>query len=830
MKMKIYHWFPLFFCVLQCVAADPVQLELNTFATPAELQKCTAKEGAAISADTFLINGSPSAKLHFPVSDQWPGLIITAEQMPTTDWQDYDYLVLDVYNPTDYPIELRMQVRFKGPYEQLRKSDLFNLNSGINQCRFYLTDDIRMFPIEEAHLYLHKPQSPLDLYLANWRLVTRDFADKQRELQLAASELRYPANSMRAPQEVIDVRNEYAKMITAIRQTAQEAQTTEELLPALRQARQLAADPDLGKLGIIANQYSAEENRDLGSGSEVSTRWSNSIDRIYRTERLLPDYDREDNIIKLAQNEAEANQLLLFSLKDLTDVSVELAGDLKDGNGNLFPATAIKVMPVGYVNTRQPDYYTPYAGWTPDPLLNYLDHFDLPQLTWQPIWVEAAAAAEQTPGLYVGELRIRANELQSPIKVPLQVLVWNFRLPSTNSLPLAIASIFERSWFKTFYGGKDPAVSGAEFDRYLRGELTEQQLSADARQLVEMMKRYETEIRSCRIPIDLIYRPYPISERELEQRIAEGNTNICLFFISQFSELNHSLEWLKQLKPIIDQHDCWDRVYVYGFDEVPTGQIAEVREAMGKLKAAYPKLRLMTTAIDYSFGLDTQMDDAIDIWVPLTTRYIQFYDAVEAARKRGKEVWYYVCLVPQPPSANWLLESPATGTRLLTGFMAEKLHTQGFLHYSIVRWNTFRDQTDAAGKVVRQPTDWSDYIQGGPLTNQDGKGYGDVNGDGFLLYPGVDGPVPSQRLKLVRDGLEDYEYLQLLKYVLREAETRRIQLTKAQITQIQDLLDIKNHLVANDWDYTRNGAELMQLRNKIGEILNEIGDNTKIKW
>ena len=162
--------------------------------------------------------------------------------------------------------------------------------------------------------------------------------------------------------------------------------------------------------------------------------------------------------------------------------------------------------------------------------------------------------------------------------------------------------------------------------------------------------------------------------------------------------------------------------------------------------------------------------------------------------------------------------------------MAEKLHTQGFLHYSIVRWNTFRDQTDAAGKVVRQPTDWSDYIQGGPLTNKDGKGYGDVNGDGFLLYPGVDGPVPSQRLKLVRDGLEDYEYLQLLKYVLREAETRRIQLTKAQITQIQDLLDIKNHLVANDWDYTRNGAELMQLRNKIGEILNEIGDNTKIKW
>ena len=802
MKMKIYHWFPLFFCVLQCVAADPVQLELNTFATPAELQKCTAKEGAAISADTFLINGSPSAKLHFPVSDQWPGLIITAEQMPTTDWQDYDYLVLDVYNPTDYPIELRMQVRFKGPYGQLRKSDLFNLNSGINQCRFYLTDDIRMFPIEEAHLYLHKPQSPLDLYLANWRLVTRDFADKQRELQLAASELRYPANSMRAPQEVIDVRNEYAKMITAIRQTAQEAQTTEELLPALRQARQLAADPDLGKLGIIANQYSAEENRDLGSGSEVSTRWSNSIDRIYRTERLLPDYDREDNIIKLAQNEAEANQLLLFSLKDLTDVSVELAGDLKDGNGNLFPATAIKVMPVGYVNTRLPDYYTPYAGWTPDPLLNYLDHFDLPQLTWQPIWVEAAAAAEQTPGLYVGELRIRANELQSPIKVPLQVLVWNFRLPSTNSLPLAIASIFERSWFKTFYGGKDPAVSGAEFDRYLRGELTEQQLSADARQLVEMMKRYETEIRSCRIPIDLIYRPYPISERELEQRIAEGNTNICLFFISQFSELNRSLEWLKQLKPIIDQHDCWDRVYVYGFDEVPTGQIAEVREAMGKLKAAYPKLRLMTTAIDYSFGLDTQMDDAIDIWVPLSPAYQEEF--ARQQRQLGKEVWAYVCVSPKD-RYNLFIDHQAFGHRALCWWLKEH-DVDGLLYWGVNYWALAAEERQQG--AVWPDIDWQ--------ANQ----FVDANGDGYLMYPDyrTDEIYGSQRLAVLRDGLEDLEYFHLLERLLAEAKNDSDWRCRAEVLlENCKQVTVGEHAAAVDDQSTL----LEQCRRSMGELIEE---------
>ena len=35
-------------------------------------------------------------------------------------------------------------------------------------------------------------------------------------------------------------------------------------------------------------------------------------------------------------------------------------------------------------------------------------------------------------------------------------------------------------------------------------------------------------------------------------------------------------------------------------------------------------------------------------------------------------------------------------------------------------------------------------------------------GDGQLLYPGEDGPWPSVRLANVRDGIEDYEWLQML--------------------------------------------------------------------
>ena len=40
-------------------------------------------------------------------------------------------------------------------------------------------------------------------------------------------------------------------------------------------------------------------------------------------------------------------------------------------------------------------------------------------------------------------------------------------------------------------------------------------------------------------------------------------------------------------------------------------------------------------------------------------------------------------------------------------------------------------------------------------------------GEGMLVYPaetvGIDGVVPSMRLKWIRDGVEDYEYIQILK-------------------------------------------------------------------
>ena len=37
-----------------------------------------------------------------------------------------------------------------------------------------------------------------------------------------------------------------------------------------------------------------------------------------------------------------------------------------------------------------------------------------------------------------------------------------------------------------------------------------------------------------------------------------------------------------------------------------------------------------------------------------------------------------------------------------------------------------------------------------------------MTGDGVLIYPGASGPIPSMRLRAIRDGLEDYDLLAML--------------------------------------------------------------------
>jgi chemotaxis methyl-accepting protein methylase len=85
------------------------------------------------------------------------------------------------------------------------------------------------------------------------------------------------------------------------------------------------------------------------------------------------------------------------------------------------------------------------------------------------------------------------------------------------------------------------------------------------------------------------------------------------------------------------------------------------------------------------------------------------------------------------------------------------------------------------------------------------------NGDGTLFYPGrprniggkTDIPIESIRLKLIREGLEDYEYLAML------SKNGGSDVTGRFVSQ----------LVTNAYTFDRDPAKLYEVRREIGSRL-----------
>jgi len=144
----------------------------------------------------------------------------------------------------------------------------------------------------------------------------------------------------------------------------------------------------------------------------------------------------------------------------------------------------------------------------------------------------------------------------------------------------------------------------------------------------------------------------------------------------------------------------------------------------------------------------------MDIWVPLTPHFDTDAAAIEQARQDGRDIWWYICIGPQHPYANWFIEYPAIEARLIMGAMTARYRPGGFLYYAVNRWpNNDR------------------VISDGPRTDWDPASFRNNNGDGSVMCAGPNGPLATIRLENIRDGIEDYEYYMLLQKLINQTGT-----------------------------------------------------------
>jgi len=137
----------------------------------------------------------------------------------------------------------------------------------------------------------------------------------------------------------------------------------------------------------------------------------------------------------------------------------------------------------------------------------------------------------------------------------------------------------------------------------------------------------------------------------------------------------------------------------------------------------------------------------IDIWLAHLGIHLSPATALERLQNHDEETWFYFLSGTYLPRFNaFTIDHPGTESKF-SGWYLWKHRLRGLAYY---RFN-----------------DWSSNPWANPLQNNQ-------NGEAFMLYPpsednsniayGANGHrfVPSIRLELLRDGLEDYEYFYLL--------------------------------------------------------------------
>ena len=93
---------------------------------------------------------------------------------------------------------------------------------------------------------------------------------------------------------------------------------------------------------------------------------------------------------------------------------------------------------------------------------------------------------------------------------------------------------------------------------------------------------------------------------------------------------------------------------------------------------------------------------------------------------------------------------------------------------------------------------------------------GNLNGDGFLLYPPC---IPSIRMKIIRDGLEDYGYLMEVKKVLPQIKDPE------QKKRAEDILAVPNQIMVDPHYFNRNPSGILGIREEIGNLIDSAINN-----
>jgi hypothetical protein len=477
--------------------------------------------------------------------------------------------------------------------------------------------------------------------------------------------------------------------------------------------------------------------------------------------------------IQAARNEFEPFQLALRAQgQNLENVDVEVSN--LQGKTEIPSEKYVSIYFEQYVTLTRPSSVTGGTGEWPDPLIPRIDRyanekrnafpFKLESDRTQPVWIDVYVPPETPGGTYRGEVRVTVAG-KPQIIVPIELEVWNFELPSTSSLMNAFG--FSGNAAERAHYGKyrdDKGVVDTTY-MYAKAALLHRVTLDGSASISPIIKLNGNDVQLGWNEYDDLIAPF------MDGRVfAAGEplygakaTSVAIHTPALLlTTPEQQVQFWRKIAQHFREKGWFDRLIDYLWDEPKAPSYQAMAELGRTIHKADPGLRNLVTA---PFHAD--WSDFIDIWSPPINCFERkphqrdFCNPMvdrttyQPELSKGKQLWWYqACgshgcgVIGGEYFRGWpsyMIDDAPVRNRIME-WLTWKYGIQGELYYSM----------DEA--FSRKPDPWKDVnLYSG-------------NGDGTLFYPGrpqvIGGtqqiPIESIRLKLIREGLEDYEYLALL--------------------------------------------------------------------
>jgi hypothetical protein len=514
-----------------------------------------------------------------------------------------------------------------------------------------------------------------------------------------------------------------------------------------------------------------------------------------------------------ARNEFESFQIVIQAGSNtLRNVNVALSAPLTGPGGSTIPAKNITIYREDYYNVVTPSDQEGATGLWPDALIPARDPwFDQPRNAF-PInvpaeenrvaWVDVLVPQNAAPGTYSGSMKVTAADFDAT--VPIQLVVLNATLPSTSSLSSAFGMGFQAACLARYGAQSCPtADEGYRLNALLMRVALDNRITISGPHYQPPVSGNIPPFRQHTLPLLNGTAPTRLPGARLTSLQVDKGANLAA--------------WRDEAR----NSGFAERAFVYACDE-PGGNQASwdsCRQAADDARQVWPDVPILVTA-----SIQNANQFSATGYINRLTVIVNQMDNKPNQPNAGSQRSNYNTFLGNPKNQVWLYTSCSSHgcepnhaiervcrTSTPSGATNDAYY-DGWPGYVIdepasearaMGWLSFLYQT--SGELYFTTTH---CLPEDPWTKQ----YAfNGNGDGTLFYPGAPAriggtdwiPIESMRLKLIRDGYEDYEYLKILKGSNQEPAA----------------YDIAKTLFPNMYTTNRRDEDLQTARRKLAHLI-----------